>query len=611
MQAASALVCGWRQGVSMDAAEVSRRLAERADEVARYLLPGGKLVGGEWRCGSVRGEPGRSLGVCLRGGKRGLWADFSSGQSGDLLDLWQAVRGLGEFAAVLAEARDYLGIRVNVPVREARAFKPPVAPRATVLCARVRGWLAGRGITAATAADFAIYSQAEGQKLYAVFPYLRAAAEGGALVNTKLRNIAEKRDMRQAAGAEPCLFGWQRVPAAAREVVITEGELDCLTLAQWGVAALSVNAGAGNHQWIAGDWERLQRFSTIYLCFDGDAAGEKGVAEVARRLGLARCRIIRLGAHKDANALLMAGGSAADFLGFMQAAASLDPVELRRLADYREAVTALFYPGEEAVAFPVLTFCGRDQAWFEFRPAELTVWTGYNGHGKTLCLGQVLAGLMVQGQSVCVFSGEMRPDALGRRLLRQLTGLGLPSRAYLDEAFAWLAEKMWIFDLLGCASVDRLLEVFTYAHLRYGITQFVIDSLMTTDVLEDGMGAITSQKEAVRRLKAFAHEQGVHVHLVAHPRKGGDESQPPGKLDVAGSGKITDLADNVFSVWSRRRPEGEEGPEPDALVELHKQRNGEVQYRKLPLWFKRESQQYFCESRRGYFGYVAMVGNGV
>ena len=79
-----------------------------------------------------------------------------------------------------------------------------------------------------------------------------------------------------------------------------------------------------------------------------------------------------------------------------------------------------------------------------------------------------------------------------------------------------------------------------------------IDSLMMTDVPEDGSGAITAQKEAIRKLCDFAKRNGCHVHLVAHPRKGQDETKAPGKLDVAGSSKITDGADNVFTVFSER-----------------------------------------------------------
>jgi len=86
------------------------------------------------------------------------------------------------------------------------------------------------------------------------------------------------------------------------------------------------------------------------------------------------------------------------------------------------------------------------------------------------------------------------------------------------------------------------------------------------------------------------------VHLVAHPRKAKDESAPPGKLDVGGSGKITDGADNIFSVWSaRKEDDNEENEKPDALLELHKQRNGDVQHKKFWLWFNQSAKQ-FCST---------------
>ncbi len=236
---------------------------------------------------------------------------------------------------------------------------------------------------------------------------------------------------------------------------------------------------------------------------------------------------------------------------------------------------------------------------FEFRPGELTVWTGYNGHGKSLLNNQVLLGLMDQGERVCVFSGEMQPAQQGKRLVKQATGLERPTLGYIDAVSDWVRDRMWLFNVAGSATVARLLEVFAYAARRYGIRHFVIDSLMMTDVPEDGPGSMTAQKAAVQKLTDFAKRYGSHVHLIAHPRKGRDESQAPGKLDVAGSGKITDAADNVFTVWSARREENEPEPDkPDGYLELQKQRNGDVQHKKLWLYFNSNCQQFCTSSAR-------------
>ena len=60
----------------MMAKEVSRQLAQRAEDIARYLLPNGKKSGSEWRVGSIDGESGESLGVHLTGEKSGVWSDL-------------------------------------------------------------------------------------------------------------------------------------------------------------------------------------------------------------------------------------------------------------------------------------------------------------------------------------------------------------------------------------------------------------------------------------------------------------------------------------------------------------------------------------------------------
>src|SRR5438067_770901 len=78
----------------LSARDISLRLAARIVELSAFLLPAGYRAGPEWRCGSVAGEPGDSLGVRLTGTKAGIWCDFSTGQKGDALDLVREVLGL-------------------------------------------------------------------------------------------------------------------------------------------------------------------------------------------------------------------------------------------------------------------------------------------------------------------------------------------------------------------------------------------------------------------------------------------------------------------------------------------------------------------------------------
>lgn len=577
----------------MNAAELSQRMADQAVLIAEHLLPEGKKQSGEWKAGSISGEAGNSLSVRLTGVKRGVWKDFAADIGGDLLDLWVQCRGVS-LAEAMREAKDFLGIREDMPARERKTFRRPTKPP----CKRAEGvvaeWLRGRGITDETMRAFSIAEQVRDGKVYAVFPYLR----DDELVNVKYRSPTDKRDMRQESGAEPCLFGWQLIDPKAREIAIAEGEIDAMTLHQAGIPALSVNAGAGNHQWIESDWERLDRFSTIWLCFDDDEAGRKGVAEVVERLGVDRCRLVKFGA-KDANEFLQQGATPEQFRAAISVAKPLDPPELVSMAVAVTASKALFYPAEDAPRDPVLMFGRKVHDWFEFRPSEVTIWTGINGHGKSLMLSQVLLNLLHQGERACVFSGEMMANRQGKRIVKQATGLDRPTPEYIDAVADWIDDRMWLINILGSATMDRLVQVFAYAARRYGISHFVVDSLMMTDVPEDGPGSLSAQKAAMHKLTNFAKQARVHVHLVAHPRKVRDESVRPGKMDVAGSGQLTNAADNVFSVWSSRKDDGEpDDGEADALLELHKQRNGDMQHKKVWLFYNPASMQYCSNSDR-------------
>ena len=70
---------------------------------------------------------------------------------------------------------------------------------------------------------------------------------------------------------------------------------------------------------------------------------------------------------------------------------------------------------------------------------------------------------------------------------------------------------------------------------------------------------------------------------------------------MAGSSKVTDGADNVFTVWSARKDENDadaDKDKPDGCLELQKQRNGDVQHQKLWLFFHRPSMQFCVSSAR-------------
>ena len=72
----------------MNVIELKDALKAEALSVCQHLFPNGKKKGKEWIVGSMDGESGRTLQICISGTKAGVWADFNAGSKGNnLLEL--------------------------------------------------------------------------------------------------------------------------------------------------------------------------------------------------------------------------------------------------------------------------------------------------------------------------------------------------------------------------------------------------------------------------------------------------------------------------------------------------------------------------------------------
>jgi twinkle protein len=250
---------------------------------------------------------------------------------------------------------------------------------------------------------------------------------------------------------------------------------------------------------------------------------------------------------------------------------------------------------------------------FYFRPGEMTVWAGQNGHGKTQITTQVAMHLMAQGEKVCTASFEMKPVQTIRLMSRMFIGTNPFTAEYqsnegfevLDEMFdgfgAWSDNKLWIYDQMGVTSPEIVIGLTRYCVKELGITQIFIDSLMKVVGDEDDMNG---QKRLVGELFAIAKDLQIHIHLVHHLRKPANEAEIPDKHSIKGSGSITDQVDNVMLVYRNKPKEndareagqfGKLSNDPDALLLCRKQRHYEGSSDGEPtigLWLHRDSGQF-------------------
>src|SRR5690606_9374113 len=242
-----------------------------------------------------------------------------------------------------------------------------------------------------------------------------------------------------------------------------------------------------------------------------------------------------------------------------------------------------------------------------FRPGELTVIAGINGHGKSQAVGFMAAHAMRGGAKVCVASLEFRVKGWLHRLVRQMAARPDPSERYVREIMAWLGDgRLWAFDAQGTADWKRMLEVFRYARRRYAVDLFVIDNLTGLGIGEDDY---QGQKALTLALANFARDEECHVWLVHHIRKGNSENDQPDKMDIKGSGSITDLASTVLPVWRNKPKEDkaksaemahepldpEVAKQPDVRLRCSKQRNYSGDGNGEPviaLWWSGEAYHY-------------------
>jgi twinkle protein len=235
---------------------------------------------------------------------------------------------------------------------------------------------------------------------------------------------------------------------------------------------------------------------------------------------------------------------------------------------------------------------------FKIRPQELTIWSGYAGHGKSAFLSMMALQLATHGERTVIGSFEMPADQTVARLLKQALGKSDATEAEIDQCKEFIGQHIYIFDYVGRVTNQKdMLEQFKMASEADGITQFQVDSLLKCGMNEDDYNG---QKRFVEDLHNFAMSRYAHVHLVAHSRKGEDENKVPGKMDVAHSGSISQLCNNGITVWRNKRKEEEMAAnqfarmsEYDSIIWCWKSREcGPDEEGKVGLYYNHSAIQY-------------------
>jgi len=255
--------------------------------------------------------------------------------------------------------------------------------------------------------------------------------------------------------------------------------------------------------------------------------------------------------------------------------------QIAPIANMRENVLDFLY-GDNQVFGLNLPWSDFDEK-IQFRPGELSVWNGINGHGKSLLLNQVMIGFMKQGARVAIASLELKPEETIVRMVSQSFGIKkheLKEKA-VEEFFTKANLKLWLYTETGDMKPERVKAMARYVREELKIDHLVIDSLMKCGILE---GDYAGEKAFINSLQNIAKDTGLHIHLVTHSKKQADEHANIGKFDISGSAALSNIPDNVLTVKRNKKKEldirvdGENYDllkKHDAFIVCDKQRHGD------------------------------------
>lgn len=338
----------------------------------------------------------------------------------------------------------------------------------------------------------------------------------------------------------------------AKECIVTEGEMDCLTYIECGFEhVVSVPNGANSNLSYLDDFIEawFDDKETIYIASDTDAKGRELREELIRRFGVERCKVVEYGDDcKDANEVLMLHGKEA-VVSTIRRASDVKVDGIFMLEDYEDNLDAIYREGLKQgilLGFPNL------DPLLSFESKRLCVVTGRPSSGKSEFVDEIVCRLNIsQGWKVAYFTPENFPIELHMtKLIERFTGSKC-SMATLDErAYAqakdYLRENVFHVYPTEGFYLDFIIEKAEYLVKRKGVRMLVIDPYNRLESQQGGKSETQYISEILDKLTLTAQKLDILIFLVAHPRKPekikGVESIPT-LYDINGSANFYNKAD--------------------------------------------------------------------
>lgn len=374
--------------------------------------------------------------------------------------------------------------------------------------------LGSRKISEDTCQHFGYLKGRYNGKLVHIAPYFD---EDGNLVAQHLRTKGKEFPwVGQPKKALP--FGSQLWAKTGRKIVVTEGEIDCMTMSQcqnnkWPVVSIGCGAGPQIKKYAAQHRDYFLGFEEVIVMFDMDEPGRKAAKEFAEVIGK-RAKIADL-PLKDPSDMLVAG-RAEDLINAMWKAKTYRPDGIVDLKSLREQVLRGV---EQGIPWPWETLT---KLTFGRRTGEIYCIGAGTGIGKTDFLTEIIVQTAVELEEPCgVFFLEQEPSETAMRLAGKLASrrFHIPdsgwSRDELTETWDRLEQcKIFLYDSFGTCDYELIENRIRFLVHTEGVKHIFLDHLTALAAWQD------DERKALElimsSLGGLVKELDICLYLVSH-----------------------------------------------------------------------------------------------
>lgn len=457
----------------------------------------------------------------------------------------------------LSKDFDYsLGNEVDEYYRPKRQFRKmktpekPIEPKVEAIT-----YLTGRGISEEVIKKYQITVQTDHPNVL-VFPFFD---EKGKLQFVKYRKTdydKEKDNCKEwcESNTKPILFGMLQCNDKFDRLVMTEGQLDSLSVATAGYEnAASVPTGAKGFTWVPYCWDWISRFDEIVVFGDYEKGHITLLDELKTRLK-SKIKHVREEDYKDckdANEILQKYGveqirkcienAKAVPIERVIELADVEDVDIFKLEKLKTGINQI-----DRLLYGGLPFGG------------VHLISGKPGEGKSTLASQIMINALSQGYKCFAYSGEL-PNYLFKAWMDfQIAGphhVIEYQNAFGDTNYnisktnreliaSWYRGKAFLYDnrAIDGDEKESLIKTVENVVMQYGVRVVLLDNLMTAIDLEVARNSdkYERQSEFVKRLSRLALRYNILILLVAHKRKNNFSTNE--NDEISGSGDIPNLA---------------------------------------------------------------------